>query len=300
MRDGRVSGVCLVVVCLLGLLDRVDGQVFNPIGGTFRHGNIHWKSDRNTVHFTVQMGFDRNISGVSAWRGTAADQLPQLGDTLELVGRESPVFYFGDGYIETVIHVTVVAFSIAENWVIVEYQTYHNYATPNDNGNPWLAELAGCCRATEFSNTQFLEWAVVAKLDLLQASISPQAFSLPILTVGASMNNGFLGGSVSVPAIAPGNLTWSYPQPSEVGNAIQFQSSSKSVITINLRTPTSDPVISTLKGQLFANKPIDGTNFYATTFEFWLKVTNSSGGNIMRVGCDTSGTNAAECSVNTV
>ncbi|EKX51525.1 hypothetical protein GUITHDRAFT_161548 [Guillardia theta CCMP2712] len=284
----------LLVLFLSGLLVRVDAQ------GTFRHGNIHWRSDRNNVHFTVQMGFDRNISGVDAWRGSGSDRLPQLGDKLQLVGRESPVFYYGDGYIETIIQVTVVASSIEEDWVIVEYQTDHEYYTPNNDGSPWLAELAGCCRAYDVSNSQFLEWAIVAQLDLQQSSISPQAFSLPTLTVGASMVNGLYQGSVSVPAIAPGNVTWTSPQPSDVGNAIQFQASLMSYITINLTKPNPGPLITALEGALFANTPGDGTTYYATTFEFWLNIANATGGNIIRVGCDTSSSNPTGCPLNTL
>ena len=51
------------------------------VGGTYRYGHIRWTSEGNTVTFTLEVAYKRNITDMSYWKGTAPDLLPQVRDS---------------------------------------------------------------------------------------------------------------------------------------------------------------------------------------------------------------------------
>jgi hypothetical protein len=76
------------------------------------------------------------------------------------------------------------AYSEQENWFLGEETFTHTFDTPNNAGHPWEIKFSGCCRMRNLLLEQGdSAWEMVAKVDLLEADMSPRIISLPVIHV---------------------------------------------------------------------------------------------------------------------
>jgi hypothetical protein len=152
-------------------------------GGTFRYGHVHYRVVRdNLVEFTIEAAFTRKV-GTSYFYGSAIDGFAQLGDQITMTGRETPEFDFGDNKVLRKLTMDVTAFSVREDWVMGKVVVQHNYDTPSNSGNPWLARFTGCCRYSKLLNNGDKPWELIAQVNLGEASASPRVSVLPVVSV---------------------------------------------------------------------------------------------------------------------
>ena len=225
----------LVVLCLCaaGRSRALDGVP--SVGGTYRYGHVHWNSTGRAVEFTVEAAIMRDMRDLTTWEGTALDGLAKVGDQIVLPGRQPPVFYFGDGFMEQALTMTVSAYSDSEDWVMGSFKVVHEYATPNNGGQPWYAQFTGCCRHSYLVNNKDAEWVITASVDLNTANKSPRANVLPVVSVPFTPPGG-VPPAVYVPAADDdaGAVEYRVGKPWEVGNSAVFKSAEKSFIAVPL------------------------------------------------------------------
>ncbi|KAJ1467793.1 hypothetical protein T484DRAFT_1857553 [Baffinella frigidus] len=229
VRWGGLLGLALLLVSLTpsGALEGVEG-----VGGTYRYGHIRWTSEGNMVTFTLEVAYKRNITDTSYWKGTAPDLLSQVGDEITLFGRQAPQFYFGDGSVQSVIKAQVTAMSVQQDWVMGAAEMTHRYATPNNKGTPWYAQLVGCCRDASLSNNKDSEYVIAASVDLTAGDRSPRANVLPVVSVPLRPS----GWPAVKPSVkVPAQVDIGGAVPFDVRNAADFSSTAKSYLAVSMK-----------------------------------------------------------------
>mmetsp|Transcript_28659 Transcript_28659/g.44878 ORF Transcript_28659/g.44878 Transcript_28659/m.44878 type:complete len:1164 (-) Transcript_28659:1820-5311(-) len=235
----------------LGCVSALEG--LSGPGGTFRFGHVYWQRDSgNTISFTIEAAFTRNVE-TSYFQGTAADGFAQVGDRITMTGRETPIFDFGDGIVHRLdnLVMTVIAYSESENWILGSTTLPgHTYATPNDQGTPWLAKFSGCCRLRELHNNADAPWVLTVEVDILRARASPRVTTLPQLSVpydGSPVSPTFrLFGNSPIPETDPDSRRiehWELAQPWDVGQAGRLQGMNSSTVELPLRTISSTAML---------------------------------------------------------
>jgi len=312
VRWGGLLGLALLLVSLTpsGALEGVEG-----VGGTYRYGHIRWTSEGNMVTFTLEVAYKRNITDTSYWKGTAPDLLSQVGDEITLFGRQAPQFYFGDGSVQSVIKAQVTAMSVQQDWVMGAAEMTHRYATPNNKGTPWYAQLVGCCRDASLSNNKDSEYVIAASVDLTAGDRSPRANVLPVVSVPLRPSGWpAVKPSVKVPAQVDigGAVPFSYSMavPFDVGNAADFSSAAKSYLAVSMKAVYVDALGVSHQGfsdpyslaecdttvQGATNNRIHPACLYralrsdgeipAITIEGWVRADTDAGGYVLSMGLD--------------
>jgi len=198
-----------VLYLLLLVSSPVDSQsqLASAISGTFRYGHVFWnRISGNTVQFTVEASYTR-IVDTSYFRGSGADGYAQIGDMVVMVGRETPTFEFGDGFLADRLTMKVMAYSIESNWILGQAVFEHTYATPNNAGSPWVFKFAGCCRIANLLQAANQPWLLLGEVDLLQSVSSPRSFIPPVIG-GKYCQNAQYGEFASI--LIPASMTDPY------------------------------------------------------------------------------------------
>ena len=279
-------------LCAVASVYALDGVP--SVGGTYRYGHVYWNSTGRSVEFTIEAAIKREMRELSTWEGTAIDGLAKVGDQVLFPGRQPPVFYFGDGFMEQAIVMTVSAYSESEDWVMGSFKTVHEYATPNNAGEPWYAQFTGCCRHSYLVNNKDAEWVITAAVDLNKANKSPRANVLPVVSVPFSPV-GDQRPAVYVPASDDdkGTVEYRVGKPWEVGNSAVFKSADKSFIAVplgGLGTRCTTSLVTS--GNDFAgpgclfNSLRTELGQRAMTVEGWVMSSTDAGGYVLTVGAD--------------
>lgn len=138
-----------------------------------------------------------------------------------MYGKEPPQLLYGDDSVATVLRMTVTSYSVMEDWVMGELRLRHTYSTPNNGGRPWLVQYVGCCRLSSLTNNADANWAVTAEIDLLTATRSPRAATLPMISVPMAGMGGGLP-SIYIPTQEARGMEWGEGKPFYVGTVLAF------------------------------------------------------------------------------
>jgi hypothetical protein len=283
--------VATLVLCAVSSVHALDGVL--SVGGTYRYGHVYWRSDGDVTEFTVEAAFKRHIEEVSSWSGTAVDNLAKVGDEILFPGRQPPQFYYGDGMVEQRLTMKVTAYSVAEDWVMGEATFRHQYATPNNRGEPWYAQFTGCCRYSYLMNNKDAEWVITAEVDLNKAQKSPRANVLPVVSV-PFQPVAPKKPSVYVPSEDSAGRTIEYRvgKPWAVGNSAVFSAAKKSFIAVPLSNLAPYPCGRSGAsfnyagpGCLFKSLRTEAGQ-RAMTVEGWVFSNTDAGGYVLSVGAD--------------
>jgi len=153
----------------------------------WRFGHLTWKPNpavsQSTADFTFIGAFRRN-----AYTGTAGDGYPAIGDVItESIGATG--LNFGDGNFTPILQFKVISIDPAANWLLgvalepsslTKTTITHTYASQNDGGNPWLADIYSCCRTGTEVNNPNNNYRVLTYVDLSTGNSSPVS-SLPAI-----------------------------------------------------------------------------------------------------------------------
>ena len=162
----------------------------------FRYGHLTWqKVSGNTVRFTLIDAFRR--SGYGA---------PNIGDVItETVGNTSLIF--GDGSFTPTLQYRVIAVDVAEDWIIgraidpsdaTKTTIDHTYASANNGGIPWLAEINTNARTSVEQNNPDGFYRLLTYVETTSGNRSPVSSLPAIVNLKQSALSTFL-----VPAADP-------------------------------------------------------------------------------------------------
>lgn len=224
---------------LFRLLILSAGTVIPCLGGArpaeashFRYGHLTWRATgANTVDFTLTVAFRR-----SGFDGTAPDGFLAVGDLFEDEIGDDAEIEFGDGSDSGPLRFRAIAIDPASDFVVgraVDTTTGrqsipHTYASPNNNGAPWVADYEDCCRLRTLRNNANGSYRVLTRVDLAVNSASPVS-ALPVV-IGVPQ----VGGRFVVPATDPGNrVRFRFSQSEEASSGAGF---------IQIPGATVDPV----------------------------------------------------------
>ncbi len=126
----------------------------------FRYGHLTWQpiAGTNNVRFTLVNAFRR---AAPEYPGTYGDGYAAVGDIIsEDIG--GTLFFYGDGNQSTVLQYKVISIDVANNWLLAQAlepgsttktTIDHHYATADNGGVPWVAEInAGNRTGVELNN----------------------------------------------------------------------------------------------------------------------------------------------------
>lgn len=165
---------------------------------SFRYGSVSWtKGAGNTVHFTIETAWRRSYDGnyknhnllegkYAKGTGTGKDGYPVTGDVIEINGLEWPVFHTAVGHASNTISYltgTVLAYSAAEDWMLLSSKIKHTYPTPTNKGKAWVSKFTGCCRLSNLKNNKDTPWSLTSTVNLLIGDESPAYRGLPTIYV---------------------------------------------------------------------------------------------------------------------
>lgn len=119
----------------------------------FRFGNLSWRAradlSPSTVEFTLTAAFRR-----CGYSGTAPDGCPAVGDVIEeFIGFTQ--LLPGDGTsIGDPLDFEVIAINPVQDWLLARAERpggpdeviVHEYPSPTNDGQPWVASIDTCCR----------------------------------------------------------------------------------------------------------------------------------------------------------
>ncbi len=146
----------------------------------FRYGHLTWqKVSGNIVRFTLTDAFRR-----SGYNGGAV----AIGDIItENIGGTS--LSFGDGNNTGVLQYIVTAIDPAEDWLIgqalqpgssTKTTIDYTYATPNNAGSPWVAEVNASARTGVEQNNPNANYRLLTYVETVSGNTSPSS-SLPAI-----------------------------------------------------------------------------------------------------------------------
>lgn len=206
-----------------------------------RFGHLTWQPkpavSPNTVEFTLINAFRRNSN---LYPGTAPDGFVAIGDVIsESVGNTR--MRFGDGNITNVLKYRVIAIDVANQWFLgvalqpgddTKATIDHTYVSPNNGGNPWIAEMFGCCRISNSVNNANGGYSIQTLVELVSGNRSPVASLPPIVNLPQSATASFF-----VPATDAdpnSTLSWRLASAAEAGDGGAF--SQPAGLTVNSTT----------------------------------------------------------------
>ncbi len=167
-------------------------------------------------HFSYQARPDisetaADFSMTVAFRGSFFGQ-PGIGQTFR------PGSYnYGDRHFDNLTY-KVIARNLQEDWIVGRAvdssgneRIRHEYSSPNNNGLPWLAQYASCCKISQILNAGNASWRVYTRVDLAAGNSSPVSNLPPIVTC-SKYDCRFL-----IPAVDPDRdtITWRMSTSSE-------------------------------------------------------------------------------------
>lgn len=201
------KSVPLLMTLLLWGLTGLEAQASH-----FRYGTLSWEPTGNAgeVRFRLIASYRR-----TAYRGTAPDNLPQVGD---VITESSTSLDFGDNAGTGGLRFVVIAFSISDNFIIGEALNpgtsnigiLHTYA----GAGPFTAELRGCCRISALNNRPDSNFSLQTVVMPRGSNRSPITTLVPIISVPPSNAASFL-----IPAADPDgdNIRWRLSTEAEAG-----------------------------------------------------------------------------------
>jgi len=272
-------------VCVLLVLFSTSGNASTG----FRYGTITWASDGNYVNFTIQTVFQQSTDNVV------------VGGTTDVIGTESPSFFYGDSSVARYLKMKVLSFSQDSQWIMGEITLRHRYQSAVDpNGKPWKAQFIGCCRISELSNNAGKPWVLTAEVNLDLADRSPKPAILPTLSVP------FVAGQIPQILAAAhdnDNVEWSFGSPFDVGGSLLISPSSStgsyiSVEVGKLYSQSIDPSVNcyvqSSAGGCFLKLLHGKAELKGFTVEGWVKSSSDN----MKYIVSTSATSSAVCTSN--
>jgi hypothetical protein len=227
--------------------------------------------------------FKRNQNSDWSFRGSAPDGLTAVGDTVTVVAREAPQFFYGDSQIERILQMRVTSISVNDDWVrgLITLPP-HTYQQSNNGGKPWAAQFTGCCRFTDFKNNAGSQWAIVADIDLNKATRSPRTSVLPIVTVPYHPTSNPKP-TFYVAVDEPSKVQWALGKPAVVGGAVQFTSSKSAYMSVPLSKLTDPTQAAAGNCSITSSAPaciatlLAGVKDSAITVEGWVKPMEAGG-----------------------
>ena len=143
----------------------------------FRFGHFTWEAKPEISPSTAD--FQLTV----AFRGSAFGR-PNIGQMFR-----PGYFYFGDGT-SGYFNFEVIARNVQEDWVVGRAVqagnesglVRHTYPSANNNGKPWIASFASCCRIGSLRNASNASWRVITEVNLADGNRSPISNLPPIVT----------------------------------------------------------------------------------------------------------------------
>lgn len=186
----------------------------------WRFGHLSWKPNpavsATTVDFTFTGAFRRN-----GYSGTAGDGFPAVGDVItESIGGTG--LNFGDGNFTPILQFKVISIDVSANWILglaleptslTKTTITHTYASADNAGSPWVAEINSCCRTGVEINNPNNNYRVLTYVELTSGNSSPTSSLPAIVNLVQGPASSFL-----VPAADPDPntvLTWRLATPAE-------------------------------------------------------------------------------------
>eukprot|EP00802_Teleaulax_amphioxeia_P018804 Tamp_19013.p1 GENE.Tamp_19013~~Tamp_19013.p1 ORF type:complete len:339 (+),score=24.63 Tamp_19013:129-1019(+) len=153
----------------------------------FRGGTLMWNrhgEDGSKVVFIFAGTFTRSYLG---FRRGGLGSAPNVGDTIVLTGKEPIRFKSGDGSTEAglAMRLRVTEIDEEEDWLKGVWTHEHLYPSPTNNGAAWMANIAGCCRYSEYAAHANTPFQMIAAVDLTwQIGYTPVKGSGHVPSVG--------------------------------------------------------------------------------------------------------------------
>ena len=134
----------------------------------FRGGTLLWNrhgQDGNRVVFVFAGTFTRSYLG---FRRGGIGSPPNVGDTIVLAGTEPIRFQAGQDPSEAglAVRLRVTEIDEEEDWLKGVWTHEHLYPSPTNNGAAWAANIAGCCRYSEYHAQANTPFQMIAAVDL--------------------------------------------------------------------------------------------------------------------------------------
>lgn len=172
----------------------------------FRFGHFTWEArpdiSPETADFRMTVAFRSSAFGH-----------PSIGQTFR-----PGQFNFGDGS-RVSYNFEVIARNLQEDWIVgraIEAGqesgiVRHTYPSANNNGNPWQAIFASCCKIGSLRNAANASWRVITQVNLADGNSSPFSNLPPIVTCSK------FDCRFRIPAVDPDGdpLTWRMATRSE-------------------------------------------------------------------------------------
>lgn len=195
---GSLSRSLFILVCLL-LTMTVEAS-------HFRFGHFTWQARPDISAQTADFRM------IVAFRSSAFGH-PNIGQTFQ-----PGSFSFGDGR-SAYYNFEVISRNLQEDWIVgraVETgqspgTVRHTYPSANNNGVPWRAIFASCCKIGSLRNAANASWRVITLVNLENGNSSPFSNLPPIVTCSK------FDCRFRIPAVDPDGdqLTWRMATRSE-------------------------------------------------------------------------------------
>ena len=162
----------------------------------FRYGHLTWQPlTGNSVRFTLTDAFRR-----TGYAGTHPDGSVAVGDIFqEDIGATG--LNFGDGGFTGVLDFKVISIDPANNWCLAlalepgsttKTTIDHTYASANNGGSPWVADINSCCRTLVEANNPSGNYRVLTYVETATGNRSPSSSLPAIVNMMQSASASFL------------------------------------------------------------------------------------------------------------